>query len=99
MSRFDKLMGAVNKTKSPTTSTTPETQTAEAPPLPPPPGEAATTSKAKSSSKDYQRTTVYLTKKLHKEMKAAAVQQEIEMSDIVETAVWEWLERQKHSDV
>lgn len=55
------------------------------------------TSKAKSSSKDYIRTTVYLTKDLHRRLKRGALDHEMEMSDIAEAAIEQWLD--EHSDV
>ena len=50
------------------------------------------TSKAKSSNPDYTRTTIYLPKKMHKKLKAIAVEEEREMSEIVEELLGEWLE-------
>ncbi|MBD2115051.1 hypothetical protein H6F59_24790 [Nodosilinea sp. FACHB-141] len=55
------------------------------------------TSKAKSSSKDFKRTTVYLTQELHRRLKRASLDKEMEMSDIAEAAIAAWLD--EHSDV
>jgi len=55
------------------------------------------TSKAKSSSKDFKRTTVYLTQELHRRLKRASLDAEMEMSDIAESAIAAWLA--EHSDV
>lgn len=54
------------------------------------------TSKAKSSSKDFTRTTLYLTKQLHKRLKLAGLEHDMEMSDIAEAAIAQWLDN--HSD-
>jgi hypothetical protein len=56
----------------------------------------AQTSKAKSSSAGYKRTTVYLTNDLHRRLKVAGLNLGMEMSDIAEQAITEWLEQ--HSD-
>ncbi|MGG6241717.1 hypothetical protein ACQ4N7_24085 [Nodosilinea sp. AN01ver1] len=53
-------------------------------------------SKAKSSSKDFKRTTVYLTQDLHRRLKRASLDEEMEMSDIAEAAIAAWLD--EHSD-
>jgi hypothetical protein len=56
--------------------------------------------KSKSTDPDYVRTTVYLPKQLHKQLKAAAADEEREMSDIVQELVEQWLKsRREHSDV
>jgi len=47
--------------------------------------------KSKSTDPDYIRTTVYLPKRLHKQLKAAAADEEREMSDILEQLVEQWL--------
>jgi hypothetical protein len=41
----------------------------------------------KSTDPDYTRTTIYLPKKLHKQIKTAAIVEEREMSDIVAEAI------------
>lgn len=55
------------------------------------------TSKSKSSSAGYKRTTLYLTNELHRRLKKAGLHLELEMSDIAEQAIAEWLD--KHSDI
>lgn len=50
------------------------------------------TSKAKSTNPDYTRTTLYLPKKMHKRLKAIAVESEREMSQIVEELLDAYLE-------
>ncbi len=49
------------------------------------------TSKAKSTNPDYTRTTIYLPKKMHKKLKAIAIEEEKEMSSIVEELISAWL--------
>jgi hypothetical protein len=50
-----------------------------------------TSKKAKSANPDYTRTTVYLPKKMHKKLKAIALDEEREMSSIVEELIETWL--------
>ena len=50
-----------------------------------------TSKKAKSANPDYTRTTVYLPKKMHKLLKAIALDEEREMSSIVEELIETWL--------
>lgn len=50
-----------------------------------------TSKKAKSANPDYTRTTVYLPKKMHKKLKAIALDEEREMSSIVEELIENWL--------
>ncbi len=52
------------------------------------------TSKAKSTNPDYMRTTIYLPKKMHKKLKAISVEEEKEMSSIVEELISAWLSSQ-----
>ncbi len=49
-------------------------------------------SKAKSSSQDFKRTTLYLTQDLHRKLKRASLAHDMEMSDIAEAAITQWLE-------
>ena len=49
-------------------------------------------SRAKSKDENYQRATMYLPKALHKRLKSVAVDMELEMSDIAERAIAEWLD-------
>lgn len=51
----------------------------------------STSKKAKSANPDYTRTTVYLPKKMHKKLKAIALDEEREMSSIVEELIKNWL--------
>jgi hypothetical protein len=48
--------------------------------------------KGKSSSSQYLRTTLYLSKALHKRLKMGALEHDMEMSDIAEAAISEWLD-------
>ncbi len=52
---------------------------------------------AKSKDPKFTRSTLYLSKVLHKRLRLAAVNQDTEMSDIAEAAIADWLG--KHSDV
>lgn len=75
-SRFDDLFSAARR------------QTKDAPlsstPLQP-------TRKSKSTDPDYVRTTVYLPKQLHQQLKIAAATGEKDMSGIVEELIANWL--------
>ena len=52
---------------------------------------AQTSKKAKSANPDYTRTTMYLPKKMHKQLKAIALDEEKEMSSIVEELIEIWI--------
>jgi hypothetical protein len=65
----------------------------------PAPAEQKPVKKTKSTDPDYVRTTVYLPKRLHKQLKAAAADEEREMSEILEGLVEQWLQSREHSDV
>ena len=54
-----------------------------------------TSKKAKSANPDYTRTTVYLPRKMHKLLKAIALDEEREMSSIVEELIETWLSKRK----
>ncbi len=49
--------------------------------------------KSKSTDPNYIRTTVYLPKQLHKKMKAAALSQDRQMSDVIAELVEQWLSK------
>lgn len=51
--------------------------------------------KSKSTDSNYIRTTVYLPKQLHKQLKTAAADEEREMSDIVAESIAKYLEERK----
>ncbi len=50
------------------------------------------TKKSKSSNPDYVRTTIYLPKRLHQQLKVAAVQGNKDMSEIIEGLVDTWIQ-------
>jgi hypothetical protein len=49
--------------------------------------------KSKSTDPNYIRTTVYLPKQLHRRMKAAALSEDRQMSDIIAELVEQWLSK------
>ena len=65
----------------------------------PAPDEPKPAKKSKSTDPDYVRTTVYLPKRFHKQLKAAAADEEREMSEILEGLVEQWLQSRGKSDV
>ncbi len=81
-SRFDALFGAARSPKSAEQQSTPDTTEQ--------PEKDDRLSKGKNP--DYQRTTLYLPKRLHRKFKAAAAEDEREMSEIMETLIQQWLE-------
>jgi hypothetical protein len=91
--RFEQFMKAAQQTtpqpELPEPESPPDVQTSKQPDI--------STSKAKSSSGDYKRTTVYLSQALHKRLKRASLDEEMEMSDIAEAAIAAWLD--ERSDV
>ena len=52
---------------------------------------------AKNKDPNYQRTTLYLPKVLHRKLKVAAANSDREMSDIMQELIEQWLE--SNSDV
>lgn len=89
MSRFDQLIGSVGKKKvgSPSELKDSNSDISKSP--------TPAINKAKGKNPDYQRTTVYLPKDIHREFKMAALEDGEEMSDIVEQLISRWLrERQ-----
>ena len=89
MSRFDQLIGSVGKKKvdSPPELEDSNSDTSKSP--------TPSSNKAKGKNPDYQRTTVYLPKDIHRELKMAALEDGEEMSDIIEQLISQWLrERQ-----
>ena len=53
---------------------------------------------SKSKDPNYVRTTLYFPKKLHQQLKTAAIRDERDMSGIVEELIANWL-NSKHLDV
>ena len=96
--RFEGLMGAVGTRKNAQTSETkkPSNKKIDVEASKNPDNQTSNnlnvqTSKAKSANPDYTRTTIYLPKKMHKKLKAIAVEEEREMSQIVEELIEAWL--------
>ena len=73
--RFSNLMGQVGKAKQSDQVATSKT------------GGKVT----KSKSSDYQKITLYLTKDLAKRLKMAGLEAEMELSDMAEEAIEQWL--------
>ena len=97
MTRFDKLFQE-KRSQSAADRSQPKPE-----PVPEPiPAERAgdslpTQSQAKYKDPSYVRTTMYLPKAVHRKLKAAAAEDEREMSDIVESLVSEWLESRSNT--
>lgn len=85
MSRFDQLLGSVGKRKPDETGQVPSGAVAK------PATNIPAKGQAKGKNPNYQRTTLYLPKDLHREFKLAALEEDQEMSDIVEQLVSDWL--------
>ena len=84
-SRFDDLFGAASSRRA---EPEPQLQSIE----------KAKERKTKSTDPDYIRTTVYLPKQLHKQLKqlkAAAADEEREMSEIAEEALVQYLKERR----
>lgn len=79
--RFGNLSDALKKRKD--AAKQPDSQTAKQLP----------TGKAKSKSSDHTKLTVYITKALHKRLKIGAAELEMELSDIAEEAISEYLDK------
>lgn len=75
--RFSGLMGQVGKSKKSDRSALKPTST----------------SPVKSKSDDYTKLTVYITKSLHKRLKVGGAQLEMELSDIAEAAIDDYLSK------
>ena len=83
-SRFDALFGAARQKQAEE-----ETPRIELPDEVPDEGDRPV---AKHKDPNYQRTTLYLPKPLHRRLKAAAVEEDREMSEIMEELIQQWLE-------
>ena len=88
-SRFDGLFGAAKAAKS-TDESDRDVQTSEH--LNIETFKHSDVSLSKSKDPDYQRTTVYLPKALHRKLRATAIADDREMSDVIEELVQQWLE-------
>jgi hypothetical protein len=53
----------------------------------------------KSTDPDYTRATIYLPKKLHRQIKTAAIVEEREMSDIVAEAISQYFQTSRHLNI
>jgi len=80
-SRFDNLFGAARSGKAVETSEHSDAQMSE----------HLSVQMSKSKDPGYQRTTIYLPKAMHRRLKAAAANEEKEMSAIVEELLEQWL--------
>jgi hypothetical protein len=83
-SRFDNLFGAARSGKAAETPKHSDAQTSSA-------IEHPDIQTSKSKDPNYQRTTIYLPKALHRRLKAAAANEDKEMSAIMEELLEQWL--------
>lgn len=79
-SRFDDLFSAARSKTQETASESTKT---------------SPTKKSKSRDPDYVRTTIYLPKQLHQQLKVAAVQGDKDMSEIIEGLVDAWVQSEE----
>ncbi|MBW4472607.1 MAG: ribbon-helix-helix domain-containing protein [Stenomitos rutilans HA7619-LM2] len=84
-SRFDNLFGAVRSGQAAETSERSDTQTSNT-------TEHLDIQTSKSKDPNYQRTTIYLPKAMHRRLKAAAATEGKEMSAIMEELLELWLD-------
>jgi hypothetical protein len=84
-SRFDNLFGAARSGKAVETLGHSDAQTSNV-------TEHLDIQRSKSKDPNYQRTTIYLPKAMHRRLKAAAAHEEKEMSAIVEELLEQWLD-------
>ena len=84
-SRFDNLFGAARSSKAIETLGHSDARTSND-------TEHLDIQKSKSKDPNYQRTTIYLPKAMHRRLKAAAAHEEKEMSAIVEELLEQWLD-------
>ena len=63
---------------------------------PEPPAAKPAARQGKSSDPEYQKTTVYLPKQLHRDVKIACLQADppLDMSDVIEQKLTDWLSTQ-----
>ena len=54
---------------------------------------------AKSKDPNYVRTTIYISKDIHRHLKIATMDGEDDMSDVIESLVKSWLSADRHLDV
>ena len=84
-SRFDNLFGAARSSKAAESPGHSDTQTSST-------TELSDIQTSKSKDPNYQRTTIYLPKAMHRRLKAAAATEDREMSAIVEELLEQWLD-------
>lgn len=84
-SRFDNLFGAARSGKAADATESSDTQTSNT-------TEHLDIQTSKSKDPAYQRTTIYLPKVMHRRLKAAAANEDKEMSAIVEELLEQWLD-------
>ena len=89
-SRFDNLFGAARSGKAAEEPEHPDIQKSNV-------TEHLDIQKSKSKDPSYQRTTVYLPKAMHRRLKAAAANEDREMSAIVEELLEQWLDSRQDS--
>jgi hypothetical protein len=82
-SRFDQLFGAARSAQSTDLETDPNEV------------KHSDVQTSKSKDPNYQRTTLYLPKALHRQFKMAALNDDREMSEIMEELISKWLESRK----
>ena len=54
---------------------------------------------AKSKDPNYVRTTIYISKDIHRQLKIATMDGEEDMSDVIESLVKTWLNKSKHLNI
>ena len=108
MTRFDKLFQTVKtqpQETEPEVAEIPVVETViskpETPQIAPAPKEEQkkiSESLAKSKDPNYVRTTIYISKDIHKQLKIATLDGEDDMSDVIESLVKSWLNN-KHLNI
>lgn len=84
-SRFDNLFGAARSGKAADATESSDAQTSNT-------TKHLDIQTSKSKDPDYQRTTIYLPKAMHRRLKAAAANEDKEMSTILEELLEQWLD-------
>lgn len=90
-SRFDALFGAA-KLPKPAGQDAPDSEQGEdnRPDL-----NSLDSALSKSKDPNYQRTTIYLPKAMHRKLKAASAEEGREMSNVIEELIQQWLDQRK----
>ena len=92
MSRFDKLMDSVTKSKGRDSQGKNDDELTDSQDGN---DKVVIEGKAKSSNSNYQRTTVYLPKDIHRKLKFAALDEEKDMSEIMTELIEAWLKKRE----